>query len=742
MIKLSAKKSKLFYQYLFSYLSIMLIPLIIICIFVYYNVFNVLKEEVVSNNFNTLERARVTIESQMKRLTSTEQYVYLDSVMGSYLLAEDTMAAISTKQELKRCIQSNPFIYDIVYYQADDEYIMSSKTSSRVEVFFEKIYQYEDWGYHDFLKDLETHESGFFLPASMVTLADGETKSLVTYVLPLKGKSVSRCVLYLIEESFFTDLMVSPENAMGISLIANQDGEIVAKTGDDALLQFAKLPEGRENAGLKVQDQVRIGGDLFLLSAIASNDYGWQYITLFPYNLIQDKVVTIRLLMTVVCLAACGIGMVFVIYWMKSNFSPIESLNSLSKKILVADNDKGNELDNVKNVIEYLNQQNESLTLDARANTVEIKERFLIKLLSGRYHEPEVLLQKAGLSGVSFHKTVYAVAVVAVWDLQSGQEQQLEQIYIENAPRFMEAYACVQTEQKRLLLLMGYDGECRRDAGYYLTNMAAAVKEIMKIRCVAGLGGEVRELIRVPQSFREALKAAEYRIVLGKDVLIPYEKVNEYDKVDIPFSAAELTQAVKNRDMAAAENMLLSIAEEVHANCPTAAQVRRICYDLVCTIGKIIEDLNQENFIEKPIYCHIVDQINYESLDELLEITKIIAEDIIRHLGENKERSAIDEMVGFVRDNCFSCEFSTTAMAEYFDISLPHLSQYFKGQMGVNLLDYVTELRMEKAKALLGSTNMVLADVALAVGYYNVNSFSRRFKQVVGVTPGEYRKGK
>ena len=81
-------------------------------------------------------------------------------------------------------------------------------------------------------------------------------------------------------------------------------------------------------------------------------------------------------------------------------------------------------------------------------------------------------------------------------------------------------------------------------------------------------------------------------------------------------------------------------------------------------------------------------------------------------------------------------------MAEYFDMSLPHLSQYFKGQMGVNLLDYVTELRMEKAKALLCSTNMVLADVALAVGYYNVNSFSRRFKQVVGVTPGEYRKGK
>lgn len=739
MTKRNTKKSKLFYQYLFSYLSIMLIPLVIICIFVYYNVFNVLKEEVVSNNLNTLERARVTIESQMDRLTSTEQYVYLDSIMGSYVLEEDTMAAISAKEELKRRIQSNPFIYDMVYYQTDDEYIMSSRTSSRVEVFFEKVYQYENWNYDSFIKDLERHKEGFFKPASQVKLANGETKSLVTYVLPLKSKSVTRCVLYLIEESFFTDLMVSPENTTGLSLIVSQEGEVIAGTGEDSMLEFARLPKEAEN-GLQIQNQVKIGEDTYLLSSIGSQLYQWRYITLFPYNSIQDKVLTIRLLMTVVCLGACAIGFGLMKYWMKSNFSPIESLNSLSKEILV--NDRGNEIDNVKSVIEYLNQQNESLTLHAQANTLEAKAQFLIKLLSGRYLETETILQKARQAGVSLDKPVHVAAAVSIPDIQSGQEQALEQIYVEHAPRFLEVYACVQTEQRRILLLMGYDGNCRKDVGYYLTHVAAIVKDTWKIRCVAGLGGAVTEVTAIHRSFQEALKAVEYRIVLGQNAMIPYEEVNEYDKADIQVSAARLGQAVNSRDMAQVEETLNHIVEEVRRHRPTSAQVKRICYELVCSIGKTIEDLNQDNFLEKPMYCHIVDQINYDSLDELVEITTIIAADIIKHLGVKEEGAVIDEMTEFIRDNCYSCDFSTTAMAEHFHMSLPYLSQYFKGRMGINLLDYVTELKMERAKELLSATDMVLADVAVAVGYYNVNSFSRRFKQVTGKTPGEYRKQK
>lgn len=58
--------------------------------------------------------------------------------------------------------------------------------------------------------------------------------------------------------------------------------------------------------------------------------------------------------------------------------------------------------------------------------------------------------------------------------------------------------------------------------------------------------------------------------------------------------------------------------------------------------------------------------------------------------------------------------------------------------MGQTLLEYTTCMRMEKAKVILTSTKLQLKAVAEEVGYYNVSSFIRRFKQQTGVTPGEY----
>jgi len=59
---------------------------------------------------------------------------------------------------------------------------------------------------------------------------------------------------------------------------------------------------------------------------------------------------------------------------------------------------------------------------------------------------------------------------------------------------------------------------------------------------------------------------------------------------------------------------------------------------------------------------------------------------------------------------------------------------------GNKILDYETNLKIERAKYLLVSSTISLKDVAFEVGYYNFTSFIRRFKQLVGLTPGEYRK--
>jgi transcriptional regulator GlxA family with amidase domain len=67
------------------------------------------------------------------------------------------------------------------------------------------------------------------------------------------------------------------------------------------------------------------------------------------------------------------------------------------------------------------------------------------------------------------------------------------------------------------------------------------------------------------------------------------------------------------------------------------------------------------------------------------------------------------------------------------------LSRLFKEYKNINITDHVWAIRLERAKELLASTSLGLHEIVVAVGYSDVSSFSRKFKQTVGMTPGSYR---
>ncbi|MBE3554972.1 MAG: helix-turn-helix transcriptional regulator, partial [Thermicanus sp.] len=67
------------------------------------------------------------------------------------------------------------------------------------------------------------------------------------------------------------------------------------------------------------------------------------------------------------------------------------------------------------------------------------------------------------------------------------------------------------------------------------------------------------------------------------------------------------------------------------------------------------------------------------------------------------------------------------------------LSKRFKEEKGINFIDYLTALRIEKAKTLLQDPSRSLKEICYTVGYHDPNYFSRVFKRITGVSPTEYR---
>ena len=84
-------------------------------------------------------------------------------------------------------------------------------------------------------------------------------------------------------------------------------------------------------------------------------------------------------------------------------------------------------------------------------------------------------------------------------------------------------------------------------------------------------------------------------------------------------------------------------------------------------------------------------------------------------------------------------DLALTDVARYANVNPNYLSGAFQKEMGVSLREYITGERMKAAKALLEQGELRVQDVAERVEVHDVKYFSRLFKKVVGMTPGEYR---
>lgn len=134
----------------------------------------------------------------------------------------------------------------------------------------------------------------------------------------------------------------------------------------------------------------------------------------------------------------------------------------------------------------------------------------------------------------------------------------------------------------------------------------------------------------------------------------------------------------------------------------------------------------------------------FESLDELKERClramsgSMAAMEKLR--SERSSQGIAKQAKEYVEGNYDCPELSLGLLSEQLGLHQSHLSRLFKDEFGENFVDYVTRIRVEKAKSLLQETDHPIQEIAGTVGYLHYYSFNRAFKRLAGVTPSEYRK--
>ncbi len=138
--------------------------------------------------------------------------------------------------------------------------------------------------------------------------------------------------------------------------------------------------------------------------------------------------------------------------------------------------------------------------------------------------------------------------------------------------------------------------------------------------------------------------------------------------------------------------------------------------------------------ITRLMACQSFEQLHVE-MDDILEQVC----DYVNHGRSGRSDRLKSEIFDYIDANYTEKNLSPDLIADHFIRNKAYLSRYFRERAGMGLGTYLKQVRVEKAKLLLADGTVAVQNVADHVGFTSSNAFIRAFKEIEGITPGQYK---
>lgn len=110
-----------------------------------------------------------------------------------------------------------------------------------------------------------------------------------------------------------------------------------------------------------------------------------------------------------------------------------------------------------------------------------------------------------------------------------------------------------------------------------------------------------------------------------------------------------------------------------------------------------------------------------------------------RYINERQVNRNVREILEYLREH-YTEDLSLAMLAERYAITPEHISRTFKQETGLNFSEYLSQLRLKKAEAMLKQSDESIAKIAFACGFNDSNYFCEKFKKVYQCSPVKFRK--
>jgi len=241
------------------------------------------------------------------------------------------------------------------------------------------------------------------------------------------------------------------------------------------------------------------------------------------------------------------------------------------------------------------------------------------------------------------------------------------------------------------------------------------------------------------KAYLEAVTAFDNYLLMDNSKMIRFSEVAKREYVSLlPDSYLQrLKHAIRTGDKKAVETTVKDICGKLNQENASLYAFRVFYNDIIrILLSEWKGDRVQfDNFYNVFVLSQCQ---NIKAFGDLLcEVCNVIIDGSVGK--ELKVSDVVGEAIDYMQKHFQEVDLTMNALAEYLKISSVTLSVEFKNEMDIRPSDYLSNLRMEKAKELLRISNMRIREISLAVGYEDDRVFLRRFKKYTGMTPGEYR---
>lgn len=768
-------KPKRLFLTILSYFMSLLIPIVAIGIAGSWYSSKVMQKQFHDRLATTLASSAETVDHYLRTAQETGLNVLNDFTVNRLLKPkrEHTLEIMAELWRLPQLLQRSENVIspaaDAMSLMIDSQEVYVGAGVNDFQFYYDRLYRYDRYDADFWRGRLQPGTAPMeLLAVSEVRQENGAGKQIVPIVLTKRiGDFPAVLVVNVAAQAVEQALKGSAVFAETRFVVLDGNGRLlsdasgVTAKGSDWRERLSSLEDGRVAAA-------EVGGERYMATSRVSGLFGWTYYSLTPMSVFDRQTNSILSMMVVLCIVMIGMGLLFSFIFSFRIYNPIRNLRDMvAQKSDTApealDAGGSDMFALIRRGIDRLSDRQEQYKEMQDKYSSEYVEYAMMFLMKGHtLNETEILRETLRThygfdrSGFVCCAVYFELKDVFFEDIQdterphivSGIKKIIWKALDRQAPTYVMDYrnsvfVCLVNQQDA--------GEVRElDEGFaqLLTIFGYDIHKYYDI--AIGIGTFYTGINGIGASYNEAMTAVSRRDKSRRFQIVHADQLTIGRRYVYTLSDEQkLINLLKLGDEEGLAPAVRDIVERNRARNLSYEQMQELFRDMQLTGNRFLAERGTDaSQLEQSAEAERLRMLADPALGETFRGTVELEQQMILFFqaiaAEVKEQSAPDSgglalsIEQYIQEH-YARDLGLEQIAEQVGVSVKYVSRVFKKKFGVNLGDYLTRLRMDKAKELLEQTDLRMNEVAEQVGIFSRSTFQRVFKKHEGISPNEYR---